>query len=38
MLAEAPMETKPIALHDTSASGAAAFQALAGEILARLEA
>ncbi|MEZ0257745.1 MAG: ParA family protein [Chthoniobacter sp.] len=36
-LAEAPMEAKPIALHDASASGAAAFQALAGEILARLE-
>jgi len=37
-LAEAPMEAKPIALHDASASGAAAFQALASEIIARLKA
>ena len=37
-LAEAPMEAKPIALHDSSATGAAAFQALANEFIARLEA
>jgi len=37
-LAEAPMEAKPIALHDASASGAAAFQALTSEFLKRLEA
>jgi chromosome partitioning protein len=36
-LAEAPMEAKPIALHDSSASGAAAFQALANEFIKRLE-
>jgi chromosome partitioning protein len=36
-LAEAPMEAKPIALHDSSASGAAAFQALASEFIKRLE-
>ncbi|HEY3897471.1 MAG TPA: ParA family protein [Chthoniobacter sp.] len=36
-LAEAPMEAKPIALHDASATGAAAFQALASEFLKRLE-
>jgi chromosome partitioning protein len=36
-LAEAPMEAKPIALHDASATGAAAFQALTTEFLARLK-
>jgi chromosome partitioning protein len=36
-LAEAPMESKPIALHDASASGAQAYQALASEFLARLK-
>jgi chromosome partitioning protein len=35
-LAEAPMEAQPIALHDSSASGAAAFQTLTAEFLARL--
>src|SRR6202012_1650930 len=36
-LAEAPMEAKPIALHDASASGALAYQALASEFIARLK-
>ena len=36
-LAEAPMEAKPIALHDPSASGAQAYQALAGEFMKRLK-
>src|SRR5882757_9750341 len=36
-LAEAPMEGKPIALHDASASGAEAFKALAEEFLSRLK-
>jgi chromosome partitioning protein len=36
-LAEAPMESKPIALHDSSASGAEAFRALTEEFLKRLE-
>jgi chromosome partitioning protein len=35
-LAEAPMEAKPIALHDASATGAEAFQALTRELVARL--
>ena len=35
-LAEAPMEAKPIALHDASATGAEAFKALTAEFLARL--
>ncbi len=35
-LAEAPMEAKPIALHDASASGAEAFKALASELMRRL--
>lgn len=35
-LAEAPMEAKPIALHDASASGAQAYQALATEFMRRL--
>jgi len=36
-LAEAPMESKPIALHDASASGAEAFKTLTAEFLRRLE-
>ena len=36
-LAEAPMESRPIALHDASATGAEAFRALTEEFLARLE-
>jgi len=36
-LAEAPMESKPIALHDNSATGAEAFRALTEEFLKRLE-
>ena len=36
-LAEAPMEAKPIALHDASASGALAYQALTTELLGRLK-
>jgi chromosome partitioning protein len=36
-LAEAPMEAKPIALHDSGASGAEAFKTLTAEFLARLE-
>lgn len=35
-LAEAPMESLPIALHDPSATGAEAFRALTGEFLERL--
>jgi chromosome partitioning protein len=35
-LAEAPMEAKPIALHDASATGAEAFQILTSEFLRRL--
>jgi chromosome partitioning protein len=35
-LAEAPMEAKPIALHDASATGAEAFKALTVEFLSRL--
>jgi chromosome partitioning protein len=35
-LSEAPMESKPIVLHDNSASGADAFRALTAEILERL--
>lgn len=35
-LAEAPMESKPISLFDSSATGAEAFRALAQEILDRL--
>jgi chromosome partitioning protein len=35
-LAEAPMEAKPIELHDSSASGAEAFRALTREVVARL--
>ena len=35
-LAEAPMESKPIALHDSGATGAAAYQSLTGELLGRL--
>ncbi len=35
-LAEAPMEAKPIALHDGGASGAEAFRALTAEVVARL--
>jgi chromosome partitioning protein len=36
-LAEAPMESVPIALHDPSATGAEAFRALTAEFLRRLE-
>lgn len=36
-LAEAPMESVPIALHDSSAIGAEAFRALTAEFLQRLE-
>jgi chromosome partitioning protein len=36
-LAEAPMESVPIALHDPSASGAEAFRSLTKEFLRRLE-
>ena len=36
-LAEAPMESRPIALHDASASGAEAFRNLTAEFLKRLE-
>lgn len=36
-LAEAPMEAKPIALHDASATGAEAFQVLTTEFLLRLK-
>ncbi len=36
-LAEAPMESVPIALHDASATGAEAFRALTSEFLRRLE-
>lgn len=35
-LAEAPMEAKPIALHDPSASGAEAFRALTAELVNQL--
>lgn len=35
-LAEAPMEAKPIELHDSGASGAEAFRALTRELVARL--
>ena len=35
-LSEAPMEAKPIALYDNSATGAEAFRALTAEVLARL--
>jgi chromosome partitioning protein len=35
-LAEAPMEGKPIALHDAGATGAEAFKALTAEMVARL--
>lgn len=35
-LSEAPMEQKPIALYDNSATGAEAFRALTAEVLARL--
>ena len=35
-LAEAPMEAKPIELHDSAASGAEAFRALTKEFLTRL--
>jgi len=35
-LAEAPMESRPISLFDSSATGAEAFRALTGEFLARL--
>jgi chromosome partitioning protein len=35
-LAEAPMEAKPIALHDNSATGAEAFRNLTAEFLTRL--
>ena len=35
-LAEAPMEARPIALHDNSATGAEAFRALTEEFLERL--
>ncbi|MEA3208673.1 MAG: chromosome partitioning protein [Chthoniobacter sp.] len=35
-LAEAPMESRPIALHDASATGAEAFKTLTAEFLARL--
>jgi len=36
-LAEAPMESKPIALHDPSATGAEAYRNLTAEFLGRLE-
>jgi chromosome partitioning protein len=36
-LAEAPMESRPIALHDASATGAEAFRSLTAEFLGRLE-
>ena len=36
-LAEAPMESRPIAIHDASATGADAFRALTEEFLGRLE-
>jgi chromosome partitioning protein len=36
-LAEAPMESRPIALHDASATGAEAFRNLTAEFLGRLE-
>lgn len=36
-LSEAPMESKPIALYDNTASGAEAFRELTKELLARLE-
>jgi chromosome partitioning protein len=36
-LAEAPMESKPIALHDGSATGAEAYRNLTAEFLLRLE-
>jgi len=36
-LAEAPMESRPIALHDASASGAEAFRNLTAEFLKRFE-
>jgi len=36
-LAEAPMESKPIALHDASATGAEAYRNLTAELLQRLE-
>jgi chromosome partitioning protein len=36
-LAEAPMEAKPIALHDNTATGAEAFRLLTEEMLKRLE-
>ena len=36
-LAEAPMESRPIALHDASATGAEAFRNLTTEFLKRLE-
>jgi chromosome partitioning protein len=36
-LAEAPMEARPIALHDASATGAEAFRSLTAEFLKRLE-
>lgn len=36
-LAEAPMESRPIALHDASAPGAEAFRELTAEFLARLD-
>ena len=35
-LAEAPMEAKPIELHDSTASGAEAYRALTKEFVARL--
>lgn len=35
-LSEAPMEAKPIALHDNSATGAEAFRELTAEVAARL--
>lgn len=35
-LSEAPMESKPIALHDNSATGAEAFRELTAEVAARL--
>jgi len=37
-LAEAPMESRPIALHDSSATGADAFRNLTAEFLKRIEA
>ena len=36
-LAEAPMESRPIALHDASATGAEAFRSLTAEFLEKLE-